>query len=83
MQRQVAMENFETLGKWLAAVGGILVVLGIILWLLGRFVNLESLPGTLRIQGSGFTCVVPLLASIVGSVVLTILLNLVVRFFRK
>ncbi len=77
------MENFETLGKWLAAVGGILVVLGIILWLLGRFVNLESLPGTLRIQGSGFTCVVPLLASIVGSVVLTILLNLVVRFFRK
>lgn len=77
------MENFETLGKWLAAVGGILVVLGIILWLLGRFVNLESLPGTLRIQGSGFTCVVPLLASIVGSLVLTILLNLVVRFFRK
>ena len=45
--------------------------------------DLESLPGTLRIQGSGFTCVVPLLASIVGSVVLTILLNLVVRFFRK
>jgi hypothetical protein len=83
MQRQVAMENFETLGKWLVAVGGILVVLGIILWLLGRFVNLESLPGTLRIQGSGFTCVVPLLASIVGSLVLTILLNLVVRFFRK
>lgn len=77
------MENFETLGKWLVAVGGILVVLGIILWLLGRFVNLESLPGTLRIQGSGFTCVVPLLASIVGSLVLTILLNLVVRFFRK
>ena len=77
------MENFETLGKWLVAVGGILVVLGIILWLLGRFVNLESLPGTLRIQGSGFTCVVPLLASIVGSLVLTILLNLVVRLIRK
>ena len=77
------MEGFESLGKVLVSVGVVLIVLGAILWLLGRFVNLESLPGTLRIQGSGFTCIVPVLASIVGSVVLTILLNLVVRLFRK
>jgi hypothetical protein len=77
------MGNFETLGKWLVMAGIALVVIGAVVWLLGRFVNLESLPGTLRIQGSGFTCVVPVLASIIGSILLTILLNVLVRLFNK
>jgi len=73
----------EMIGKWLVIAGVALVLVGGVLWLLGRFTNLESLPGTLRFQGSGFTCVVPVLASILGSVVLTIVLNLVVRLMNK
>ena len=77
------MENLETFGKWLLIAGVALVVVGGVMWLLGRFTDLESLPGTLRIQGSGFTCIMPILASILGSVVLTIVLNLVMRSMNK
>lgn len=77
------MGNFQDLGKLLVVAGVALAVLGGLVWVVSRFVNLDSLPGTLRIQGSGFTCVVPVLASIIGSVVLTILLNVILRFLRK
>lgn len=77
------MGNFESFGKWLVAAGIVLVVIGAVIWVLGKYIDLESLPGTLRIQSSGFTCVVPVLASIVGSILLTIILNLVVRLFNK
>jgi len=79
----IMMANLETYGKWLVIAGVALAVIGAALWLLGKFTDLESLPGTLRIQGSGFTCVVPVLASIVGSILLTIVLNLVVRLINK
>ena len=77
------MENLETYGKWLVIVGMVLALIGAVVWLLGKFTDLRSLPGTLRIQGSGFTCVVPVLVSIVGSIFLTIVLNLVVRLMKK
>jgi hypothetical protein len=77
------MENLETYGKWLVIVGVVLALIGAVVWLLGKFTDLRSLPGTLRIQGSGFTCVVPVLVSIVGSIFLTIVLNLVVRLMKK
>lgn len=77
------MGNFQDLGKLLVVAGVALAVLGGLVWVVSRFVNLDNLPGTLRIQGSGFTCVVPVLASIIGSVVLTILLNVILRFLRK
>ena len=77
------MENLETYGKWLVIAGAALALIGALIWLLGKFTDLKSLPGTLRIQGSGFTCVIPVLVSIVGSILLTIVLNLVVRLMNK
>ena len=41
-----------------------------------------QLPGTIRIQGSGFTCLIPLLGSIILSVLLTIVLNLLAKFIK-
>jgi hypothetical protein len=58
-------------------------VLGGLLWLVGKATGLNELPGTLRVEGSGFTCVFPLLASIVLSVVLTIILNVVLRLLNR
>jgi hypothetical protein len=83
MIEETDMGDLETYGKWLVIAGAALVLIGAVIWLLGKFTDLESLPGTLRIQGSGFTCVVPILASIVGSILLTIVLNLVVRMLNK
>lgn len=77
------MPGLEGIGRWLVILGVLLVVTGGLIWLLGKaFPNLSQFPGTLRIQGSGFTCIFPVLAMIIISVVLTILLNLFSRFFK-
>jgi hypothetical protein len=78
------MDNFSDLGRWLIWAGTAIVMVGGILWLLGKIPwGGKDLPGTIRIEGSGFSCVFPVLASIVFSLVLTIVLNVIVRLFHK
>lgn len=77
------MDNLELLGRWVLIAGVILVIVGGLIWLLGRFTGLSNLPGTLRIQGSGFTCIIPILGSIVLSIVLTIVLNVLARLINR
>jgi hypothetical protein len=77
------MDKFSTLGRWIVIAGVVLVVVGGIIWLLGRVPGLSKLPGTLRIETSGLTCVFPILASIVISILLTVVLNIVLRLFNR
>ncbi len=75
--------NMETVGRWLLVLGLAMALLGGFVWLVGRFFpNLTQFPGTLRIQGSSFTCIIPLLASIILSILLTIVLNLLAKFLK-
>ncbi len=77
------MPGLAYFARWLVLIGVGLALLGGLIWLLARlFPNLSQFPGTLRIQGSGFTCLVPLLASIVLSILLTILLNIAARLMK-
>lgn len=76
--------NLDLLGKWLLIFGLGTAVLGALIWLSGRFLpGLSRFPGTLKFESGGLTCVFPILASIVLSVVLTIILNLAARFLNK
>ncbi len=78
------MPSLEVIGRWLVIGGFGLAIVGGIIWLLARVLPAgKDLPGTIRIQGTGFTCLIPLLASIVLSIVLTIVLNLVIKFLNK
>ena len=77
------MGNMEMIGRWMMLVGLAIMILGGLVWFFGKYLKLDSLPGTLRIEGSGFTCVIPLLASVVLSVVLTLVLNFIARLFNK
>ncbi len=77
------MQGLESLGKILVAGGLTLAVVGGLLWLVARIPGLERLPGTLRVERPGFTCVVPILASIILSIVLTIVLNVVARLLNR
>jgi hypothetical protein len=77
------LNGLESIGRWLVLAGVILALVGGVIWLLSRLVNLNELPGTIRIQGAGFTCIFPILASIVLSVVLTVVLNLLARFLNR
>jgi hypothetical protein len=79
------MPDLQTIGRWLVVAGIGLAVMGGIIWLLARVLpaGTRDLPGTIRIEGAGLTCVIPLLASIVLSIVFTIILNLAARFLNK
>lgn len=78
------MPGLDVIGRWLIFFGIALAVLGGIVWLVGRaFPNLSQIPGTIRLQGGGFTCIFPLLASIILSIVLTIVLNVIARFMNR
>ena len=63
------------MGLGLALLGGLVV-------LLGRVVDLGNLPGDLLYEGDNVRVYVPIATMIVLSVVLTLLLNLVLRLFR-
>ncbi len=74
--------DLQTLGKFMALMGVLLAVTGLLFWLGGRL-GFGSLPGDLKLQGEGWGCYVPIVTSIVISLILTLLLNLVIRLWGK
>ena len=76
------MPNLEIIGRWIMITGGILIVLGALVWLFAKIPGVNQLPGTIRIQGQNFTCFIPVLFMIVASVILTIILNIAIRLIN-
>ena len=77
------MNGFETMGKWVMLIGGALVLLGGLMWLLSKVPFIGRLPGDIRIEKPGFTCLVPLASSIILSILLTIVVNVIARLLRR
>ncbi len=75
------MENFARL----LVLGGILLILiGGGVYLAAKFgIPLGRLPGDIRIEGKNGSFYFPVVTSILVSVVLTILLNLILRWMKK
>lgn len=69
---------FQEFGKILITIGAILVIVGIILFLGGKF-GIGHLPGDIILKRGNFTFYFPLMTSIIISLILTIILWL----FRK
>lgn len=75
----------------MAPIARMLILLGVILVLLGGLLlladrmgfSLSRIPGNIRIERGNLTCVVALGASLVLSILLTIILNLASRFLNK
>jgi hypothetical protein len=63
--------------------GGVLIVVGGLLWLASKANLLGRLPGDIRIEREGFSCVIPLVSSILLSLLLTIVLNVIVRLLNR
>jgi hypothetical protein len=69
----------------------ILIIIGVVLLITGGLIYLAArmgiqfgkLPGNIRIEGNNFTCVFALGASILLSIILTVVLNIVARFLNK
>ena len=71
------------LARFLVIAGVLLILAGGVAYLLGRAgISLGRLPGDIRIQGSSMTCVVALGTSILLSIILTVLVNVLARIFK-
>jgi hypothetical protein len=78
--------DLQSIGRILLVGGIVAAVLGGLLLLLARipfFSNIENLPGNIRIEGQGFTCLFPIATMIILSVVLTIVINVVIRLINR
>ena len=81
-----AMENgLHSLGKALMLMGGLVLAMGALLVLLGLAwrAGLPRLPGDLLWRKGNFTLYFPLVTMLLLSLLLTIVLNLVARFWRR
>jgi len=73
----------ENLAKYIIGAGVVLVLVGGILLLLGRFgIQPGQLPGDIHVEGERTSFRFPLMTCLIVSVILTVLLNLVMRFWR-
>ncbi len=61
--------------------GGILVFLGILIKILGG-IGFFKLPGDIVIKGKGYTIYFPIVSMIILSIVITVILNIISKFFR-
>jgi len=78
------MPDLTHLARWLIVFGLGMTLIGAIVWLVARTgLPLGRLPGDIRFQSGGLTCVIPLATSLLLSLILTILLNVVVRWLGK
>lgn len=78
--------DLQSIGRFLLFIGIGLAALGGVLMLAGRLPflsKLGNLPGDIRIQGEGFSCLIPIVSMILVSVILTVLLNIVIRLINR
>ena len=76
--------NLLQIGKVIMILGAGLLVVGGGVYLAGKLgLPIGELPGDIRIEREGFTCVFPLATSIILSIILTIGFNLLVRRLNK
>lgn len=73
----------ESTGKMIMLAGGALLIVGAFIYYLGRSgMRFGNLPGNIHINTGAGTCVIALGASLVLSILLTVILNLMVKWFR-
>ncbi len=76
--------DLTTLGRWILAIGLAVAGIGALLWLAGRVgLPIGRIPGDLHLASGSWSCFIPLGTSILLSLVLTVLLNLFVRWLGR
>ncbi|MCS7010937.1 MAG: DUF2905 domain-containing protein [Anaerolineales bacterium] len=74
----------ESFGRTLLLIGLVLVLLGGLIVLVARFnLPLGRLPGDIRIERENFRFYFPLATGLLISLVLTVILNLIARLWKK
>jgi hypothetical protein len=76
--------NMENLARWLVIGGIVLILIGGGVYLASRLgIPFGRLPGDIRIEGRSGAFYFPIVTSCVLSILLTIILNIIIRFFNR
>ena len=76
--------QMENIGRMMLFFGALLLVGGAVIFLLVRFnIPFGRIPGVIHIQGQNGSVYIPITSSILASLVLSVLLNLIGRFWGK
>ncbi len=78
--------DINSLGRLTLGIGVALVLLGTLFILLGKipvFKHLGRLPGDIRIEGETVSCYFPIVSMLIISVLLTLIINIIVRLFNR
>jgi hypothetical protein len=78
--------DLQSIGRVILLIGVALALVGGLLMLAARLPFLQQfgqLPGDIRIEGQGFTCLFPVVSMILLSIVLTIVVNVVIRLINR
>lgn len=74
----------ENIGRTIIIVGIAMIVVGVLVYGLGKFnLPLGRLPGDIRIEGRNGSFYFPVTTSILVSIMLSFLLNIIGRFLKK
>lgn len=73
---------FTDIGRVLMTLGALLFVIGVVLTFAWRIPGLGNLPGDISVERGNFRLYAPFGTMIVLSIVLSVLLNVLGRFFR-
>lgn len=73
------MGEWSFFGKMLLGMGLFLALMGLFILGLGKLFSIGRLPGDIYIQRGNFTLYFPLVSSLLLSLILTVLLNLLFR----
>ncbi len=75
--------DWQSIGRSIMLAGGVVFLIGAALYAFGRLnLPLGRLPGDIVYQRGNFTCVFPLATSILLSILLTVLVNLLARWLK-
>jgi hypothetical protein len=77
------MNPMLSFGRLLILLGAVFLLTGGVIYLLGRSgVTFPNLPGNIRLQLGNSTCLIALGVSLLLSILLTVVFNLVARFLN-
>lgn len=71
------------IAKWIIFLGVFFIIFGLILWGASKLFPLGKLPGDISVHREKFSIYFPWISSLVISLILTVVINLILWIFRK
>ena len=75
--------SWAYLGRGLVLLGALIALSGLVMLAMGRVGGPGGLPGDIVIKRNGWTCVFPIVTSVILSILLTLGLNLLARLCNR